>query len=290
LKISDLVDRTAKPAPWSEGDNIPWHEPGFSGRMLKEHLSQEHDAASRRTATIERHVEWIHTSLLSPQLGSVLDLGCGPGLYSSRLARLGHRCTGIDYSPASIAYAREVAASENLLCRYELGDLRTADYGTGYGLAMLIYGELNVFRPQDARTILRKAHGALAEGGQLLLEPHTFATVQAIGEEGASWYSSQGGLFSDRPHLCLQESHWDGVTQTATVRYFVVDGRTGDVTRYAQSFQAYSDDELWSVLAECGFGEPRVYPSLAGELDGSEDSLITPGLFALVARRRPDED
>lgn len=290
MKISDLIDRAAKPAPWSEGDNIPWHEPGFSGRMLKEHLSQEHDAASRRTPTIERHVEWIQTALLSSRPSSVLDLGCGPGLYSSRLARLGHRCTGIDYSPASIAYAREVAAVEKLPCRYELSDLRTADYGAGYGLAMLIFGEFNVFKPQDARTILRKAHGALAEGGLLLLEPHTFAAVQAIGEEGASWYSSQGGLFSDRPHLCLQESHWDAVTRTATVRYFVVDGLTGDVTRYAQSFQAYSDDELWAVLAECGFGEPRVYPSLAGELEESDDSLIMPGLFALVARMRPKVD
>ena len=27
------------PEPWDEGDNIPWNEPGFSRRMLREHLT-----------------------------------------------------------------------------------------------------------------------------------------------------------------------------------------------------------------------------------------------------------
>ena len=39
----------------------------------------------------------------------VLDLGCGPGLYTTRLAKLGHTCVGIDFSPASIAYAKAEA-------------------------------------------------------------------------------------------------------------------------------------------------------------------------------------
>jgi len=51
--------RNLDPAPWSEGDNIPWNEPGFSQRMLKEHLSQAHDLANHRFETIDRHVAWI---------------------------------------------------------------------------------------------------------------------------------------------------------------------------------------------------------------------------------------
>ena len=56
--ILDLVERKAVPEPWAEGDNIPWSESGFSGRMLAEHLSQEHDLASRRFEIIDRHTEW----------------------------------------------------------------------------------------------------------------------------------------------------------------------------------------------------------------------------------------
>jgi SAM-dependent methyltransferase len=163
MNLIDIIHRQAFPAPWSEGEKIPWNEPGFSQRMLLEHLSQDHDAASRRIETVERHVAWIHQSILSDQPTKILDLGCGPGLYSSRLAKLGHACVGIDFSPASIAYAQECAQVDKLQCIYDQQDIRVADYGQGYGLVMLIFGELNVFRPTDARFILEKAHRALAE-------------------------------------------------------------------------------------------------------------------------------
>lgn len=48
LTLLDIAARTLPPAPWAEGDNIPWDEPTFSERMLREHLSQHHEMASRR--------------------------------------------------------------------------------------------------------------------------------------------------------------------------------------------------------------------------------------------------
>lgn len=93
--LLDLVNRIPVPEPWQEGDNIPWNEPGFSKRMLDEHLSQEHDAASRRLSKIGEQVDWIHSELLGGHSTRVLDLCCGPGLYTSRLAALGHECVGI---------------------------------------------------------------------------------------------------------------------------------------------------------------------------------------------------
>jgi SAM-dependent methyltransferase len=193
--------------------------------MLHEHLAQDHDRASRRSARIDRHVEWIHSHFLGGAPSQILDLACGPGLYSSRLARLGHRCTGIDYSPASIAYARGEAEAHGLACTYHLADLRTAEYGAGYDLAMLIFGELNVFRPDDAERILAKCLAALRPGGLLLLEPHTLAGVERSGRAPDIWWSSSSGLFSLRPHLVLMESVWyaqarllSSVTMSLTLR------------------------------------------------------------------------
>ena len=57
MNLLDLLQRTSPPAPWAEGDKIPWHDPDFSRRMLREHLSQAHDAASRRSIIIDEHVE-----------------------------------------------------------------------------------------------------------------------------------------------------------------------------------------------------------------------------------------
>lgn len=281
MNLMDLIDRPKPPIPWSEGAKIPWDDPGFSQRMLKEHLSQDHDLASRRFAKIDAHVAWIHGHLLSGRRTKILDLGCGPGLYTSRLARLGHECTGIDFSPASIAYAINTAREEGLPCTYLHQDIRVAEYGTGFGLAMLIFGEFNVFRPTDARHILRKAHDALTDDGILLLEPSTFESIQEGREGGPSWYSAASGLFSDRPHLCLTENSWDPSSCTTTTRYLVVDAATGDVTRYASSSQAYTRDEYHDLLVDCGFREVTFYPSLTGAVGDPQSELC-----AIVARRR----
>ena len=274
MKLLDVVGRQRVPKPWVEGEKIPWDEPGFSGRMLNEHLSQEHDAASRRFEVIDRHCRWIHDHVLEGNPTRILDLGCGPGLYTSRLARLGHHCVGIDFSPASIAYAREQAEEAGFACSYIQQDIRKADYGDEYGLVMLIFGEFNVFRPGEARGILEKACRALVPGGFLLLEPHTFEAVFTLGEQPSSWYSTEKGLFSAEPHLCLQESLWDGEDGVAIQRYYVIDAATGDVTRHSSSTQAYTNEAYRSLLTECGFGDVAFYPSLGGSTATPEGALM----------------
>jgi SAM-dependent methyltransferase len=241
--------------------------------MLDEHLSQKHDAASRRFEIIDSHVRWIHGQVLKGNPTRILDLGCGPGLYANRLAGLGHRCVGIDFSPASIAYAREHAEEERLDCTYIQQDIRTADYGHDYGLVMLIFGEFNVFRPAEARGILQKAHHALAPNGFLLLEPHTFEAVVKLGKQPSSWYSAEKGLFSAEPHLCLQESFWDVEDNVAIERYYIVDATTGEVARHSASTQAYTDGQYRSLLVECGFGDVRFFPSMGRSTDSAASEL-----------------
>ena len=259
LKLLDIVHRQRDPKPWAEGEKIPWNDPGFSRRMLNEHLSQEHDAASRRFEIINNHVRWIHDRVLKRNPTRILDLGCGPGLYTNRLAKLGHRCVGIDFSPASIAYAREQAEEAGLECMYIQRDIRTADYGDEYGLVM---------------SILEKARRALMPGGFLLLEPHTFEAVVKIGKQPPSWYSTEKGLFSDEPHLYLQENCWDTEGNVAIERYYIIDAATGEVVRHSASTQAYTDEDYRSLLAECGFGEVVFYSSLDGSTCSSGGDLI----------------
>jgi len=247
--------------------------------MLAEHLSQEHDLASRRAAAIDAQVDWIHRELLGERPSRILDLGCGPGLYASRLAALGHDCLGIDFSPASIRYAKEQAASLGggaIAPRYELADLRRADYGGPHDLAMQIFGELNVFRPADAALILRKAATSLAPGGRILLEVHDFATIERIGRSGTSWETSGGGLFSPRPHMLLVDRRWNAEHAAATIRYDLVDAKTGAVESFAQSMQAWTEEGYHGLLAEAGFRE-------IGFSSGFGEASCFPGLSLVTA-------
>lgn len=273
-KLPAIVARTPRPEPWAEGEKIAWDDPAFSERILREHLSQEHDEASRRKVLIDEHVRWIDQHLLKGKPSRVLDLCCGPGFYTRRLARLGHACTGIDFSPAAITYAKQVEVKNALGCSYIQQDIRTADYGEGYDLVMMLFGELNVFRPEDAQLLIQKAQRALNVGGVILLEVHSYFAVREIGEQAASWYSEESGLFSEQPHLCFSESFWDNERNIASTRHFIVDAQTGTVSQQSESMQAYTKKEYKDRLKIQGFQRVKFHRSF-GDIQDNDFLVIT---------------
>jgi len=262
--ICDIVDRAKAPAPWSEGDNIPWDDPEFSERMLGEHLSQEHDLASRRSETIDQHVEWIFSEVLGSRPARVLDLACGPGLYALRLARRDCEYVGIDFSPASIRHAKETAAAEDLSCTFHHADVRDGLFGEGFDFVMMVYGQFNVFQRDQGLKILKNAYNALKPGGTLLLEAQTLGQIQKEGEAGPTWYSAETGLFSGEPHVVLQENFWDADARASTNRFSIIDARTGAVSSYALSNEAYTEQEFEEVLVSAGFNKIEKFPALSG--------------------------
>lgn len=279
----DALLRRSPVVPFAPGSGIPWDEPEFSRRMLREHLSQLHDRASRRFEIIDRQVAWIHQTLLGGKPGRVLDLGCGPGLYMSRLARLGHHCTGLDFSPASIAYAEAQAAEAGIDCSYRLVDLRDAALGEDFDAVLMLFGEFNTLAPRYAESLLRRVRSALTRSGRVVLELHVDDYVRALGEEDPSWSAQAVGLFSDLPHLVLRESNWHAEVAATTERYFVFsDGSKPAV--YSQTTQAYPDVELERMLERAGLAIASRYESLGGDLDAGAE------LFGLVAERLPDDD
>jgi SAM-dependent methyltransferase len=263
MNLLDIVFRTENPIPWSEGKGYPYQDPDYAKKAL-EKLTD-----SRRLEAIKEEVDWIHRRVLAGRPTKILELCCGAGPHTSQLARLGHACVGIDLAPIFISYTADTARKEGLNCDYVEQDIRHADYGTGFGLVMLVGAEFNNFRPQDAKGILRKSYSALPDGGILLLDVGKFDAMKREGEKGPTfnppWQATKSGMFSSQPHLCLRETLWDSDNHVYTERTFVIDAATGEVTRYASSAQAYTDEEYRSLLDECGFAEIAFFPSLTGE-------------------------
>jgi SAM-dependent methyltransferase len=277
MKLHDLTSDFLKPGPHWEGvTKIPWDDPEFSRRMLKEHLTQDHDLASRRQKTIDHHVAWILNNVLGEQPARVLDLGCGPGFYCERLAAAGHSCLGIDISPASIEYGKQNAKHPER-CEYIHGDIRRVDYGDGFDLAMMIFGEFNTFNPADTELLLSKVRDALRPGGTVLVEPNPYETIKGLGIAGPSWYQSDSGLFSNRPHVCFQANHWDEEGHSAQSRFFVIDQATSEVTRYTSTAQAYTDDELVALFEKAGFKRVEILPPFKDERSSEDVSVLVRG-------------
>jgi SAM-dependent methyltransferase len=236
--------------------------------------SQESDAASRRSETIDKHIAFITRLSLQKPGSRVLDLGCGPGLYTQRLAEQGHDCFGIDLGPASIDYAVKQAAAIADRCRYVCGDLREVDFGGGYDLVMFLFGDLNPFPREQAVEILRRCREALAPGGLVLLEVHSFEAVRSRGAAPARWTAPAAGVFSDRPHLRLEENLWLAESAHAVGRYWIVDAVTGETTKFGWTMRAYTDAEYEALLAEAGLKLLARYENLTGTDETSEFPVL----------------
>ena len=168
-----IYSRPEIPKPWQGGGNLPWNEPEFSQRMLREHLDESHGAASRvtkeRLMLIDKMWSWFELRNSS----NLLDMTCGPGLYAVEFARRGSQVTGIDFGPASIAYARELAIREGVdrACHFIERDVRSISLEPhSFDAATFIYGQLTVFPREDAQFLLTKIAAALKPGGRLCIE------------------------------------------------------------------------------------------------------------------------
>lgn len=287
MTLQELVARGEPTEHFRGQSKIPWNERDFSRRLLDEHLDQEHDAASRRQPIIDQHVAWIHRHVLGGCKTRVLDLCCGPGFYTARLARLGHVCVGVDFAPASIAYARAEAADAGLNCRYIEGDIRTTDFGSGYGLGMMLFGEFNTF-PQDIiGSVLKSLSAALDPGGKVVLEPQRLDAVQRWASKPSHWYRTESGLFANRAHICLEERFWDEKARVATDRYYVIDAATAEVTEYINTTRGYTQSEISGLLTQAGFEEIEFHQSLTGK-EGEEDEDLMAVCATRAAPPKPD--
>jgi len=258
--LNTIIDQAVdQETLWDGAYKIPWDDPDFSRRMLAEHLSQEHDLASRKRDMVRTQVQWIHEHICNNTPAKLLDIGCGPGLYIEQFAALDYDCCGIDFSPASIEYAKSHVSGKARLVE---GDIRSADFGGGYDLATMVFGEINVFSPDECGNILRKTFEVLAPGGKLLLEAHTFDAVERIGRTPNSWYKSGPGLlglFSDDPYICLIENHWLDKQQTALQQFHILDTADGTVTSYRSTTKAWTEDQYRDLLTEAGFAHVAIH-------------------------------
>lgn len=272
--LVDIVNRNVTPQAWGEGEHIPWDDPYFCEKMLKEHLDHEEDYICRSFKVIDSHVDWIHNTLLNGKPSKILALKCGPGLYTNRLAKLGHECVGIDVSSPAITIARENAQKDDLPCTYIEHSIYGADFGSDYGLIMMISGDFNAFNPMDVYEFFGKAWMALGEGGRLLLEPYTFIALKKMGQQKPEWYSAKEGVFTDKPYLCLMENRWNDANRTLTKRWYLVDTNTAKVRYIAQCYQAYTREYLKSLLEKRDYSDVVFHPGLNGKKEKPDDDFL----------------
>jgi SAM-dependent methyltransferase len=105
---------------------------------------------------------------LLPDVGGkrVLDAGCGEGYLSRKLARLGARVTGVDYSRAFLALAQE-RTDPGLGIRFLHADCQRL-VGLASGAFDVVVSNMVLMDLPDHRAALQEFHRVLAEEGTLV--------------------------------------------------------------------------------------------------------------------------
>jgi len=261
--ISQLIGLQEKPAPFTPGEALFWNDPHISKQMLKVHLDPNTDAASRRPEYIDRSVEWLIKTLGLQPGASLLDLGCGPGLYASHFARTGFQVTGVDYSRNSIDYASQYASENNLNITYRFQNYLELEDENQYDAAFLIYGDFCPLNPEQRSTLLKRIHRTLKPNGQFVLDVSTLEHRKKYGNKN-HWYALESGFWKSGPHLVLEEG-FDYPDQSIWLDQYTVIETDGKVSVYRNWFQDYSPETITAELEQGGFSVESLWGNLTGE-------------------------
>ena len=272
--LKELQAMMRKPALYEKGTAELWTDEHISKGMLEAHLHPDWDAATRKHTTVKEQVKWISTVAPAETYRNLLDLGCGPGIYTEEFYKTGYQVSGMDISERSINHAKKSAAEKKLPISYYHQNFLTMDFTEPFDLVTLIYFDFCVNSAEDRAKTLKNIHAALKPGGLLIIElimPQHFAGQK----ESRKWEYSESGFYSATPYLCLESFYRYDEQSTILDQYIIV--TEGDVRSINVWHHTFTRDEFTLDLRAAGFNVKAIYGNMMGTdycEDGKEMCFI----------------
>jgi cyclopropane fatty-acyl-phospholipid synthase-like methyltransferase len=276
--LNQIIANDKRPPLYEYTGELFWNDPHISKQMLKAHLNPDHDAASRKPHAILKTVNHLFDQGILKQGMRVLDLGCGPGLYSELMQAKGAQVVGLDGSENSIEYARERSERLGLGIEYLHMDFFDMAYENEFDVVLQIYGELNTFSPVNRDRLLACIRSALKDNGRFVCDVTTRA-CRDVEATKPSWYTSESGFWSSEPHLVLEQAY-DYPEDSAWVDQFIVVDTMG-LKIYRNWFNDHDVPSITEVMQHNGYQVEHCW----GDLTGSEYT-DTSHWIGIVARKR----
>lgn len=239
-----------------------WDGEHISKGMLQAHLTPDIDGASRKHDFIEKSVRWIARDCGIKSGAKLLDLGCGPGMYTERFYREGFCVTGIDFSKRSIQYAASRAATEGMSIDYIYKNYLNIDFEDVFDIITLIYCDFGVLSPENRTVLLNKIRKALKPGGILILDGFTPRELDSFHQGRTIQYCGQG-FWSPEPHMCIQSNILYPETGNYLEQYIIV--TENDCQCYNNWNQVFTAESLKTELKDAGVKYIDLYDNAAGK-------------------------
>ena len=260
----NIIDK--KPALFERTDSNIWTDPYIQRQMLKEHLNPASDAASRKQESVQRITDFILGH--SKPKSRVLDLGCGPGLYTSLLKDNGCNVTGIDFNKASIEYASEKRKD----IRYIYGDYINGYPNGKYDTVIIIYCDLGTHSDSSRDRLLKNIYDSLDDNGVFIFDVFTEGLAEDK-QEGKNWdFVPNGGFWSKDEYLLLGQTFHYPKNKAFAYQYNLL---TKDESKHFIIWDRYySEEEITSVLHNAGFRNVNIHKNILDSNNFTSDSEI----------------
>ena len=277
FSLLESIDRRPRPFSVYTASEL-WTDEYTSEQMLAYHLNDEIDLSSRRSGFIDDSVRWMQDRFELSGNSRVIDFGCGPGLYTSRFARLGAEVCGIDFSPRSIAYAREDAKRQSLEVTYIEADYLHHPCEGRFDLVTLIMCDYCALSPSQRATMLAKFERHLSDEGRIVLDVYSLRAF-AGKEEGLLCEKNQlNGFWSGNPYFGIVASFKYDDEQVSLDKYVIVEkDRQWEVYNWLQYF---TPETLEQEARAAGLEVENIYGDVAGSPYVSDATE-----FAVVLKR-----
>ncbi|MER9001911.1 class I SAM-dependent methyltransferase [Mesorhizobium australicum] len=204
--------------------------------------------------------------LLSLEQGSsVLELGCGYGRITNRLAEKGARVTGLDVSPILLKKAETDAAERQVNVEYVLGDMRSLPWRDRFDAAFLWFTTFGYFDEADNERVLHEAASSLRKGGRLLIDQDNRFVL--LRDE-----SPTCRIVQRNDDLRIDIISNDALTDRRNFERIVV--RNGCVRRTCLSIRHYGFLEYVRMLRSAGFETVEAYGQEGGEFTSYGPRLV----------------
>ncbi len=277
--FKDLREINSRPKPFQfyTADEL-WTNEHTSKQMLRYHLDESIDAASRNKRFIEQSVEWIVSRFEVDMNSEIADFGCGPGLYTNMLAERGAIVTGIDFSENSLKYARQAAAEKGLKPTYILANYLDFETTSRFDLIIMIMCDFCVLDPEKRKKMLSKFNSLLKPGGFVLMDVYSLNTFYHR-EESATYELNQlNGFWSPEDYYGFVNTFKYEKEKVILDKYTIIEASRKRVVY--NWLQCYSKESIRNEFEENGLKVDELYSDVAGKTFTPESTEI-----AIVAKK-----
>lgn len=272
MNIELLEKLSKKPKLFERSTTKFWDDEYISKKMLEAHLDPKCDAASRKQSTIDASVEWLSDEVFAGHPLTILDLGCGPGLYTSRLSKLGHSVTGIDFSKRSIEYAKKEAKRKNLNIEYIYKNYLEINYDEAFDVVLLIYCDFGALTNSERDVLLKNIYKSLKPGGLFIFDVFTDKNRRESGNK-KKWEVYENGFWREKPYLELAQTFEYPKSDVYLDQSIIIDSQN-NISFYRNFEHVYSKKSICDVLDTFGFKSHHYFSDVTGKAYDNNSKTI----------------